>query len=141
MDSSYLDVEVSPQFPFVFGLTYTTFHFDDLCVSPNRAVLGTEIIVSVRVTNTGNCAGTAVAQLYIRDQVASLTRPMRELKGFSRVMLLAAESKTVTFALDSTLLQFCGREGRMVTEPGVFQVYVGEDCRAELTATFELENP
>jgi len=139
MDSSYIDVDVSPQFPFGFGLAYTSFLFDDLRVSPSRARLSSDIVVTVRVTNTGHRLGTTVAQLYVRDKVASMTRPVRELKGFSRVMLRPAESKIVTFTLKSTVLAFCGMDGVSITEPGEFQVFVGEDSCANLTETFELE--
>jgi beta-glucosidase len=139
MDTSYIDVDVSPQFPFGFGLAYTTFRFDDLRVSPSRAPLSGDIVVTARVTNTGHQLGTTVAQLYVRDKIASMTRPVRELKGFSRVTLRPAESKIVTFTLKSAALAFCGVDGVSVTEPGEFQVFVGEDSCAELTETFELE--
>ena len=139
MDASYLDVEVSPQFPFGFGLTYTSFEFDDIRVNPKRAPLGTSISVTARVSNTGAQTATTVAQLYVHDRIASLTRPVRELKGFTRVTLDPAESKVVTFTLLSEALAFCGKDGGVLVEPGEFQVFVGEDSRATLTETFELD--
>jgi beta-glucosidase len=138
MDASYLDVEVSPQFPFGFGLTYTSFEFGDIQVSPKRAALGTNICVSARVTNIGTQPATTVAQLYVHDKIASLTRPVRELKGFTRVTLEPTESKVLTFSLPSEALAFCRKDGRVAAEPGEFQVFVGEDSRAALTETFEL---
>jgi beta-glucosidase len=139
MDASYLDVEVSPQFPFGFGLTYTSFEFDEIQVNPKRAPLGASISVTARVSNTGVQTATTVAQLYVHDKIASLTRPVRELKGFTRVTLDPAESKVVTFTLPSEALAFCARDGGVAVEPGEFQVFVGDDSRATLTETFELD--
>ncbi len=138
MDASYLDVEVSPQFPFGFGLTYTSFEFDEIQVNPKRAPLGTDISVAARVTNTGLRTATTVAQLYVHDKLASLTRPVRELKGFIRVTLDPVESRVVTFTLRSEALAFCGKDGKVLVEPGEFQVFVGEDSGATLSQTFEL---
>ncbi len=138
MDASYIDVEVSPQYPFGFGLTYTTFEFDEIQVMPTRAPLGANITVTARVTNTGTQTATTVVQLYVHDKVASLTRPARELKGFSRIALGPAQSQVVTFTLPSEELAFCGNDGLLVTEPGEFQVFIGEDSGATLTSSFEL---
>jgi beta-glucosidase len=138
MDASYLDVEVSPQFRFGFGLTYTSFKFDEIQVNPRRAPLGANISVTARVTNSGAQSATAVAQLYVHDKIASLTRPVRELKGFSRLTLDPAESRVVTFTLPSEALAFCRKDGKVSAEPGEYQVFVGEDSGAGLTQTFEL---
>ena len=139
MDASYLDVEVSPQFPFGFGLSYTTFMFDELSVSPRRAPVGATIAISARVTNSGKETASTVVQLYVRDKVATLTRPTRELKGFSRVTLRPGESSIVTFELTMQSLSFCGKNGVSSTEPGEFQIFVGEDSGAALTESFELQ--
>ena len=141
MDASYLDVETSPLFPFGFGLSYSTFAFDDIHISPRRAPVGSAVSVSVRVTNTGTRTACTVVQLYVRDKLASLTRPVRELKGFSRVTLGPGESNVVNFTLASDSLSFFGRNGMRATEPGEFLVIVGEDSRASLVDSFELHEP
>ena len=138
-DASYLDVEVSPEFPFGFGLSYTTFEYEKLTVSPPCAKLGQSITVSVTVRNTGPVAGEEVVQLYLRDLVASVTRPVRELKGFRRIRLEPGESTSVEFVLGPEALSFWGQDLALVTEPGKFQVFVGGDSRASLQAEFELE--
>lgn len=136
--SSYLDVEVSPLFPFGYGLSYTTFQYTELELSAARVPLGTPVEVHVRVTNTGKRAGEEVVQLYLRDLVASVTRPVRLLKGFTRVSLPPGESRRVTFALTSRELEFVGRDMKSVVEPGRFRVWVGGSSRAELSTEFEL---
>ncbi len=136
--SSYLDVEVSPLFPFGHGLSYTTFGYDDLRVSPRQAQVGAPVEVSVRVTNTGQRPAQEVVQLYVRDLVASVTRPIRELKGLSRVLLAPGESREVRFTLSERELEFVGRDMKYVVEPGSFQIFVGGSSRASLAAEFEL---
>jgi beta-glucosidase len=138
-DSSYLDVEVTPEFPFGFGLSYTSFEYSNLSLSKPTAKLGESVTVSVDLTNTGSVTGEEVAQLYVRDLVGSVTRPVRELKGFQRVRLAPGEKKRVSFNLTSRELEFCGRDLKTAAEPGKFQVFVGGDVRASLTATFKLE--
>jgi beta-glucosidase len=137
-DASYLDVEVSPELPFGFGLSYTTFDYTDLSVSPRRAKVGDAVVVRAQVTNTGQCSGAEVVQLYVRDLVGSVTRPVRELKGFRRVELSPGESARVEFTLTSEALAFPDRTLAQVTEPGEFEVFVGGDSRASLSSRFEL---
>ncbi len=139
MNSSYLDVEASPEFPFGFGLSYTTFDYDRLSVSPLRTPVGGSVTVTARVTNAGRLAGDEVVQLYVRDLVGSVTRPVRELKGFTRVHLAPGESTQVEFVVTSQMLAFPGRDMSSTTESGKFQVFVGGDSRATLTTEFELE--
>jgi beta-glucosidase len=136
--SSYLDVEVSPLFPFGFGLSYTTFGYDDLRVSPRKGKVGSPIAISVVVTNTGEREAEEVVQLYVRDLVASVTRPVRQLQGISRVSLSPGQSKEVRFQLTERELEFVGRDMKYVVEPGKFQVFVGGSSRAALSAEFEL---
>lgn len=134
--SRYVDSLDSPLFHFGFGLSYTTFEYSNLQVSP--APQASEIIVTVDVTNTGGRAGTTVAQCYIRDLVSSVARPVRELKGFSRVTLEAGATRTITFRLTPQELSFRDGNGNQVLERGHFRVWVGADSLAELGAEFEI---
>lgn len=134
--SRYVDSLDSPLFPFGFGLSYTTFEFGNLHISP--APQTPEMLVTAQVTNTGSRAGTTVAQCYVRDVVASVARPVRELKGFERVSLAAGETKTITFKLGTKELSYLDDNGNEVLEPGRFQVWVGGDSNAELGTEFEI---
>jgi beta-glucosidase len=137
-DSSYIDLEVTPLFPFGFGLSYTSFGYDELEVAPKRAGRSNGRRISVVVTNQGSRRGSETVQLYVRDRVASVTRPVRELKGFQRVELEPGERKTVVFELGPEALEFTGRDLKPTIEPGQFQIWVGTDSNAELTTDFEL---
>jgi beta-glucosidase len=137
-DSSYLDVEVTPEFPFGFGLSYARFEYSDLRITPARIERGQSARVQARVQNTSAVAGTEIAQLYLRDLVGSLTRPVRELKAFERLELAPGESKTVEFALDEDALAFWTAEGVLRAEAGRFQVFVGGDSNATLCGELEL---
>ena len=134
--SRYVDSLDSPLFPFGFGLSYTTFEYANLRTSlvPQTP----EVVVTVEVTNTGNRAGSTVAQCYLRDSVASVARPVRELKGFERVPLEAGETKTIVFRLGPEELAYRDDNGNELLEPGRFQVWVGADSNAELGAEFEI---
>ena len=134
----YLDAPSAPLFPFGFGLSYTTFAYSELHVSPTSVGPDRTVEVSAVVTNTGRLAGEEVAQCYIQDCVASVTRPVRELKGFARVALAPGESRRVVFRLGQAELGFYGRDGRFAVEPGDFRVWVGGDCRAGLEGRFTL---
>lgn len=134
--SRYVDSLDSPLFPFGFGLSYTTFEFANLRTSPVLQAPG--ISVTVEVTNTGNRAGTTVAQCYVRDMVASVARPVSELKGFERVHLEAGETKTLFFRLGPEELSYLDDNGKEVLEFGHFQVWVGADSNAELGTEFEI---
>jgi beta-glucosidase len=138
MVASYLDVEVTPQFPFGFGLSYTTFAYADVQVSPSRAKLGEPFEVSASVENSGARAGTEVVQLYVRDRVGSVTRPVRELKGFIKISLEPGESQRVRFTLSSGDLAFAGQDLVSRPEAGFFDVYVGGDSQARASAELEL---
>jgi beta-glucosidase-like glycosyl hydrolase len=121
----YLFAERGPLFPFGYGLSYTTFQYGDPQLSP--ATIGTagKTTVSVEVTNTGSREGDEVVQMYIRDEVSSVTRPVKELKGFERIHLKPGESQTVHFALTPKELSFLNLDMHRVVEPGVFDVMVG----------------
>jgi beta-glucosidase len=137
-DASYIDVEVTPEFPFGYGLSYAKFEYANVQVSPARAQRGEPIRVQAELRNTGTLPGVEVAQLYIRDLVGSLTRPVRELKGFQRVALAPGESKTVEFTLTTEALAFCGADLLQHAEPGKFEIFVGGDSRAPLGGQLEL---
>jgi beta-glucosidase len=137
-ESSYLDVDVSPEFPFGFGLSYTKFDYSELTIAVQRANADARVVVSFRLRNAGDVSGVEVAQLYVRDRVASVTRPVRELKRFQRVPLGPGEQKTIEFALVTQDLAFCGRDMSFSWEPGFFDVFVGGDSRAGLHGSFEL---
>ena len=123
--SKYLDVPWTPLFPFGYGLSYTQFKITNLQLSAPSIPANGKLTVSVDVENVGKRAGDEVVQLYIRDVAASVTRPVKELKGFQRVTLAPGEKKRVEFALDSEQLGFYDRKMRFVVEPGEFKVMVG----------------
>lgn len=129
----YIDSPLSPLFPFGYGLSYTTFAYDNL-----RANLrGQSIEVTVKLTNTGDRAGEEVVQLYIRDRAASVVRPTKELKGFEKLMLQPGESRTVAFRLTPQELGFYMPDGQFVTEPGTFDIMVGPNSSDLLQTTIE----
>jgi beta-glucosidase len=137
--SKYLDVPWTPLFPFGHGLTYTTFRYANLRVT-QPSVRGTDsLAVTVELTNTGARAGTEVAQLYLRDDAATVTRPVRELRGFQRVTLRPGETRTLRFTLRPDDLALYDRELRRVVEPGTFTVWAGGSSAATLEARFRVD--
>ncbi len=136
--SYHLDAGYRPLFPFGHGLSYTAFEYSNLRLSSPQPRVGEALEVSVDLANTGRVAADEVAQLYVRDLVASVTRPVRELKGFQRLRLAPGERTTVTFRLDSNDLAFYGRDNTLVTEPGEFHLWVGGSSEAPLRGTFRL---
>lgn len=136
--SKYLDVPVAPLFPFGYGLSYTQFRLTDLRVSEKRIRPDGRLTVSVEVENTGQRAGDEVVQLYIRDMAASVTRPVKELKGFERVTLRAGEKRRVEFTLGPEHLGFYDREMRFQVEPGAFKVFAGTNSSDLIEANFEV---
>jgi beta-glucosidase len=134
----YLDLTGRPLLPFGFGLSYTTFEYSDLTVRPSALGAGGSATVSFVVTNTGRVAGDEVAQLYIRDVLASVARPVMQLAGFQCVRLAPGESKTVSIPLQNESLRMLDRDMRWLVEPGVFRIMVGSSSkdirlRGELT--------
>ena len=136
--SSYIDCPNDPLYPFGFGLSYTTFEYSD--VRLDRATLnpGGKLTATVTVTNTGKFYGAEVVQLYIRDLVGSVTRPVRELKGFQKIGLKAGESCKIAFTIGEDELKFLRADMTVATEPGEFQVFIGPNSRDTHTAKFEL---
>ena len=135
--SKYLDVPVTPRYPFGFGLSYTTFSYSNLKLSAARARVADTVTATVTVTNSGNREGTEVVQLYIRDEVASVSRPVRELKAFKRVTLKPGESRAVDLRVAVRDLWFYGLDMKRVVEPGTFRVFVGSSSAEGLESSFE----
>jgi beta-glucosidase len=136
--SNYIDERNEPLFPFGFGLSYTTFDYSNLRVSSDEMNFNQKIKVSVDVSNTGNFDGKEVVQLYIRDLVGSVTRPIKELKGFQKITLKKGEMQTVTFEISVEDLKFYNSDLQFIAEPGSFQVFVGPDSNTEKKVSLEL---
>ena len=136
--SNYLDVDNDPLYPFGYGLSYTEFKYGDVTLDKTEMGLNGKITASVTLTNTGQYDGAEVVQLYLRDLVGSITRPVQELKGFQKVFLKAGESKTVSFKITSDLLKFYNYDLEYVCEPGDFEVMIGTNSRNVQTARFTL---
>jgi beta-glucosidase len=134
--SRYVDVAWTPQLVFGHGLSYTTFGYANLRVARASVRAGESVTVTVDVTNTGRRAGTEVAQLYLRDDAASVTRPIRELRGFRRVTLQPGETRTLTFALSADDMALYDRDLRRVVEPGTFTLWAGGSSAATLETRF-----
>ena len=137
--SSYLDVDNEPLYPFGYGLSYTTFQYSDIALSASAMGQDGSITAAVTVTNAGKRDGAEVVQLYIRDLVGSITRPVKELKGFEKIFLKAGESKTVTFKITPELLRFYDYDLKQVAEPGDFDVMIGGDSRNVRSARLTLK--
>jgi beta-glucosidase len=138
--SRYWDIPSKPLYPFGYGLSYTTFKFANLRLSKARMKAGDSVAVTVDVTNSGSVAGDAVAQLYIHQRSGSSSRPVRQLEGFRRVELQPGETKTLRFSLGKNELQFWSPQSqRWVVEPSTFDVWAGEDSRAELHTELTIE--
>jgi beta-glucosidase len=130
--SGYTDSKKSALYPFGFGLSYTTFSYDNLNVDREETSKDGEIILSVDVKNTGTINGEEVVQLYIRDLVGSLVRPVKELKGFQKISLQAGETKKVSFTIDKEVLQFYTINKKWEVESGDFYLFIGGDSSAKL---------
>jgi beta-glucosidase len=137
--SHYSDVENTPQFPFGFGLSYTSFDYKNLKINKTAFAKGEPVKVSVEVTNSGNYDGKEVVQLYIHDVAASLARPVKELKGFELIELKKGETKTVTLTLTDKELGFYDNDGNYLVESGTFKIRVGGSSDKGLESSFELK--
>jgi beta-glucosidase len=136
-NSRYRDIpSCDPQYPFGFGLSYTTFKVDNLSLDKSSVSRKGTVRVTFDVTNTGTRAGDDVAQLYIHDPVASISQPVRRLRGFQRVTLDPGKSQTVSFNLDASDFGFYDNSGKFVVEPGRIDVYAGDSSTADLTKSF-----
>lgn len=137
--SNYLDVSNEPLYPFGYGLSYTTFAYSDIHLSSTEMSADGELTATVTVTNTGSRDGAEVIQLYIRDLVGSVTRPVKELKGFEKIFLKAGESRKVSFSITPELLKFYNYDLQFVCEPGDFDVMIGGNSRDVKKARFLLK--
>ena len=150
--SYFLDAGFGPLFPFGYGLSYTTFEYSDLtikggenAVTPDGKKVFTTfsetgtVNASVTLANSGEYEATEVVQLYVRDMVGSVTRPVKELKSFQRVTLKPGESKVVEFALPVSELAYWNREMQKVVEPGEFTIWIGGNSQEGLSARFVVE--
>lgn len=136
--SDYLDAPNDPVYPFGYGLSYTTFTYSHIQLSKTSLKAGQALTASVTVTNAGNYDGEETVQLYIRDMVGSITRPVKELKGFRKIFLKAGESKTVSFTITVNDLKFYNSELKYVAEPGDFKLFIGGNSRDVKEADFKL---
>ena len=137
--SNYLDVSNEPLYPFGYGLSYTTFAYSDIHLSSTEMSADGELTATVTVTNTGSRDGAELVQLYIRDLVGSVTRPVKELKGFEKIFLKAGESRKVSFSITPELLKFYNYDLQFVCEPGDFDVMIGGNSRDVKKARFLLK--
>ena len=136
--SNYIDERNEPLYAFGYGLSYTSFSYTNLKISKDKFAKNETITISVDVSNTGNFDGKEVAQMYIRDLVGTVTRPVKELKGFEKVFIKKGEIKTVSFTISEEDLKFYNSDLDFVAEPGIFQVFVGTDSTTETNVSFEL---
>ena len=137
--SNYIDVDNEPLFPFGYGLSYTAFSYSDVRLSQTSMTQDGSIDATVTVTNTGKYEGKEIVQLYIRDLVGSVTRPVKELKGFEKITLKPGESKDVTFKITPELLKFYDYKLNHVCEPGEFTVMIGRNSADTMNANFTLK--
>ena len=138
--SKYIDSPVSPLYPFGYGLSYTTFKFSDIKVDKKKIKKNDSLRVSVDIKNTGTYDGTEIAQLYIRDLVADVTRPVKELKGFKRIYLNHGETKKITFTITPDMLEFYNIYMEKTIEPGKFNVMIGGSSEDVISTSFDVVN-
>ena len=138
--SRYTDTDNSPLFPFGFGLSYTTFSYSNFKISAKKIARNEQLQVEVMVKNTGEYDGTEVVQLYVRDLVGSVTRPVKELKRFEKIVLKKGEIKTVSFEISAEDLKFYDINMKYTAEPGDFEIFIGGNSNTDYKETFELFN-
>lgn len=134
--SRYLDIPNEPLYPFGYGLSYTSFEISPVILNTDLVTDDTSILASVKVKNIGTATGTEVIQMYIQDVAASVVRPVKELKGFKRVMLEPGEEKEIEFVIDEPMLRFTCEDGRWASETGNFRVWIGNSSLTENKAEF-----
>jgi beta-glucosidase len=137
--SKYRDIKNSPLYPFGYGLSYTTFSYGEILLSQKTLSTGEKLTITINVTNTGTRDGEEVIQLYLRDRVGSVTRPVKELKGFQKVLFKKGESKVIAFTLTVDDLAFFREGMSWGTEPGIFDVFIGGNSEDLKASSFELK--
>jgi beta-glucosidase len=137
-ESPYITGEYSPLYPFGFGLSYTSFQYANLQLGAKKITASQSLNLTVDVTNTGDRDGEEIVELYIRDMVSSVTRPIHELKDFARVHFNKGETKTISFVITPDKLQFYGLDMKRIIEPGEFEVQVGRNSSDYLSTMFEV---
>ena len=138
MSAFHLDTCFTPLFAFGHGLSYAVFEYHHIWASNNEIALGESVTISAELSNRGDVAADEVVQLYVRDLVASITRPVKELKGFRRLRLEPGETATVDFELHTDDLAFFGRDMRSTTEPGEFHAWIGGSSETQLRTEFRI---
>ncbi|MGN6543070.1 MAG: beta-glucosidase BglX [Ginsengibacter sp.] len=136
--SSYIDLQNGPKFPFGYGLSYTTFCYGDIHLSATSFKPGQSLVATIQISNTGKYVGTETVQLYIRDMVGSIVRPVKELKGFQQVFLKPGESKIVRFTITADDLKFYNKHLKYNYEPGDFKIFIGTNSEEGMEANFTL---
>lgn len=137
--SQYIDIPNEPLYPFGYGLSYTTFTYSDIMLESSELLPEGTIHASVRITNTGSRTGTETVQMYIRDLVGSVTRPVIELKGFQKITLAPGKSRDVSFQISENMLRFHDINMQYRSEPGKFEVFIGSDSTTDNKAAFTLK--
>jgi beta-glucosidase len=137
----YIDRPSTPLYPFGFGLSYSTYQYENLRLNKNVISSTESLIASIEVTNTSKIAGEEIVQLYLNDKVSSVTQPVKELKGFQRISLKPGEKKTVSFTIEPEMLKFFDRKMKWILEPGEFVVMIGKssDDKDLKMASFSLK--
>ena len=137
--SAYIDLSIYPKYEFGYGLSYTSFEYSDLRLSTKKMKAGEKITVNVSISNTGKVDGEEIAQLYLRDLVSSVSRPVKELKDFKKIKLKAGEKKTIQFVIDKNKLSFYNQQLEWIAEPGAFDLMIGSSSAdIRLKANFDL---
>ena len=138
--SAYIDCPNTPLYPFGYGLSYTKFAYGKVRLNKNKLSYGTKdsLVASCEVTNIGERDGQEIVELYLRDLVGSVVRPVKELKGFQKIWLRKGETKTVSFTIDESLLAFVGSDYRKRVEPGSFVCWIGPDSEVKEGVEFVL---
>ncbi|WP_064791270.1 beta-glucosidase BglX [Shewanella woodyi] len=139
MAATHLDTHFTPLFPFGFGLSYSECHYSDIEVSHSAIAMGGTVTITAQVSNVGKRECEEVVQLYVRDLVANVTRPVKELKGFQRISLMAGESQVVSFSLHTDDVAFYDRNMVLKAEPGLFDVWIGGDSDTRLRSQFSIK--
>ena len=137
--SGYLDIPNNPLFPFGFGLSYTTFSYKNAKLSNQTMGVDTSLTISVDVTNTGDVTGQEIIQLYIQDVVGEVVRPIKELKGFEKVLLHPGETRTVSIPITEEQLRYHHSDLQYQSDPGAFVAYIGSNSQDVQALPFYLE--